>query len=94
MIQEELQKLEKLAILASSKLLEMREENEQLKKKLSEVSSALDTKEQEIEHFKNKIKISNIVDNQPVNPEQSTEMSEQINNYIQEIDHLITYLSE
>ena len=94
MIQEELQKLEKLAQQASSKLLEIREENEQLKQKLSEVSSALDKKEQEIEHFKNKIKISNIVDNQPVNPEQSTEMSELINNYIQEIDHLITYLSE
>ena len=94
MIQEELQKLEKLALQASSKLLEIREENELLKQKLSEVSSTLGKKEQEIEHFKNKIKISNIVDNQPVNPEQSTEMSEQINNYIQEIDHLITYLSE
>ncbi|PZX61330.1 hypothetical protein LV84_00318 [Algoriphagus ratkowskyi] len=94
MIQEELQKLEKLALQASSKLLEIREENEQLKQKLSEVSSTLGKREQEIEHFKNKIKISNIVDNQRVNPEQSTEMSEQINNYIQEIDHLITYLSE
>ncbi len=86
--------MEKLAHQASSKLLEIREENELLKQKLSEVSSTLGKKEQEIEHFKNKIKISNIVDNQPVNPEQSTEMSEQINNYIQEIDHLITYLSE
>jgi uncharacterized membrane protein YjjP (DUF1212 family) len=94
MIQEELQKLEKLALQASSKLLEISEENQQLKQKLSEVSIALDKKEQEIEHFKNKIKISNIVDNQPVNPEQSTEMSDLINNYIQEIDHLITYLSE
>lgn len=94
MIQEELQKLEKLALQASSKLLEISEENRQLKQKLSEVSTALDKKEQEIGHFKNKIKISNIVDNQPVNPEQSTEMSDLINNYIQEIDHLITYLSE
>lgn len=94
MIQEELQKLEKLAHQASSKLLEISEENRQLKQKLSEVSNALGKKEQEIEHFKNKIKISNIVDNQPVNPEQSTEMSDLINNYIQEIDHLITYLSE
>ena len=94
MIQEELQKLEKLALRASSKLLEVSAENQQLKQKLSEVSTALGNKEQEIEHFKNKIKISNIVDNQPVNPEQSTEMSDLINNYIQEIDHLITYLSE
>lgn len=94
MIQEELQKLEKLAHQTSKKLLELSEENEQLRQKISEANSTLERKEQEIEHFKNKIKISNIVDSRPVNPEESTEMSELINNYIQEIDHLITYLSE
>jgi len=94
MIQEELQKLEKLAQQASVKLLELSEENKQLKQKLAESTVSLGDREQEIEHFKNKIKISNIVDNRPVNPEESTEMSELINNYIQEIDHLITYLSE
>ena len=94
MIQEELQKLEKLAQSASQRLLELNEENQQLKQKLSEVNDTLGKKEQEIEHFKNKIKISNIVDNRPVSPEESAEMSDLINNYIQEIDHLITYLSE
>ncbi len=94
MIHEELQKLEKLAQQASKRLLEMTEENEQLKQKINEVSATLGLREQEIEHFKNKIKISNIVDNRPVNPEDSTEMSDLINNYIKEIDHLITYLSE
>jgi chromosome segregation ATPase len=94
MIREELQKLEKLATKASERILEISTENHHLKLKLKEVSMTLTEKEQEIEHFKNKIKISNIVDNQPVNPEQSTEMSDLINNYIQEIDHLITYLSE
>ncbi len=94
MISEELQKLEKLAQQASKKLLQTIEENEQLKKQLSETTASLTQKEQEIEHFKNKIKISNIVDNRPVNPGDSSEMSDLINNYIQEIDHLITYLSE
>ncbi|UZD24540.1 hypothetical protein PBT90_14205 [Algoriphagus halophytocola] len=94
MIQEELQKLEKLAQSASQRLLELNEENQQLKQKLAEVNLTLGKKEQEIEHFKNKIKISNIVDNRPVSPEESAEMSDLINNYIQEIDHLITYLSE
>lgn len=94
MISEELQKLEKLAQQASKKLLQTVEENEQLKNRLSETTTSLAQKEQEIEHFKNKIKISNIVDNRPVNPGDSNEMSELINNYIQEIDHLITYLSE
>ena len=94
MISEELQKLEKLAHQTSKKLLQTIEENEQLKKRLSDTTASLTQKEQEIEHFKNKIKISNIVDNRPVNPGDSSEMSDLINNYIQEIDHLITYLSE
>ena len=94
MISEELQKLERLALEASSKLLETKQENEQLKKQLMMVQNILGQKEQELEHFKNKIKISNIVDNRPVNPIDSSEMSDLINNYIQEIDHLIAYLSE
>lgn len=94
MIHEELQKLEKLASLVSKKLETVTAENEQLKARLAELEQGIEKKEQEIHHFKNKIKISNIVDNRPVNPEDATEMSDLINNYIQEIDHLITYLSE
>lgn len=94
MIQEELQKLEKLAIQASKKLSELTEENQQLKMNLVNVNQSLAEKEQEIEHFKNRIKISNIVENRPVSPGDSNEMSDLINNYIQEIDHLITYLSD
>lgn len=94
MIHEELQKLEKLAQQVSKKLESVTAENEQLKAQLAQLENGIQEKEQEIHHFKNKIKISNIVDNRPVNPEDATEMSDLINNYIQEIDHLITYLSE
>lgn len=94
MITEELQKLEKLALQASRKLYETLEENEKLKIQLSEVHLILDKKVEKIEHFKNKIKISNIVDNRPVNPRDSSEMSDLINNYIREIDQLIAYLSK
>ena len=94
MIQEELQKLERLAVQASKKIEALYAENEQLRVRLSALESEIQHKEQEIQHFKNKIKISNIVDNRPVNPEDAAEMSDLINNYIQEIDHLITYLSE
>jgi predicted nucleic acid-binding Zn-ribbon protein len=94
MIHEELQKLEKLAVLASKKIEALDAENEQLKAKMVDLEQKIQDKEQEIHHFKNKIKISNIVDNRPVNSEDATEMSDLINNYIQEIDHLITYLSE
>lgn len=94
MIHEELQKLERLAVQAGKKLESISAENEQLRARLVQLEQEIQGKEQEIHHFKNKIKISNIVDNRPVNPEDATEMSDLINNYIQEIDHLITYLSE
>ena len=94
MIHEELQKLERLAVQASKKIEALGAENELLKEKLAQLEQEIQEKEQEIHHFKNKIKISNIVDNRPVNSEDATEMSDLINNYIQEIDHLITYLSE
>lgn len=94
MIQEELQKLENLAVQVSKKVEALTIENEQLRARLSALEGVIEDKDQEILHFKNKIKISNIVDNRPVNPEDAAEMSDLINNYIQEIDHLITYLSE
>jgi cell division septum initiation protein DivIVA len=94
MIQEELQKLERLAVLAAKKLEALNAENEQLRHRLSALEHEIQRKDQEIYHFKNRIKISNIVDNRPVNPEDAAEMSDLINKYIQEIDQLITYLSE
>jgi len=94
MIHDELQKLEKLSHRIQQRLVDVNEENLRLNNRVEELKEELKQKEQEIEHFKNKIKISNIVDNRMVNPEDSTEMRDLINNYIQEIDHLITYLSE
>lgn len=94
MIHDELQKLEKLAHKIQAKLQEVKAQNEELRVQNSALSSELKEKEQEIEHFKNKIKISNIVDNRTVNPEDSTEMKDLIDNYIKEIDQLITYLSD
>jgi len=94
MIQKELQKLEKLARQASLRISELSAENQLLKEKLGQAESQLSQRVQEIENFKNKIKITNIVDNRTVNPEDSAEMSELINNYIKEIDQLIDYLSE
>lgn len=79
---------------AGKKLESISADNERLRAHVSRLEVEIQEKEQEIHHFKNKIKISNIVDNRPVNPEDATEMSDLINNYIQEIDHLITYLSE
>ncbi len=94
MIHDELQKLEKLATKIQGRVEELRLENGKLKQQNEELTSQLSQKEQEIDHFKNKIKISNIVDNRKVNPEDSTEMKDLIDRYIKEIDQLITHLSD
>ena len=94
MIHEELQKLEKLSVQVSKKVEALTAENERLNARLAELEQQVQEKDVALDHFKNKIKISNIVDNRPVNPEDAAEMSDLINTYIQEIDQLITYLSE
>ncbi|MEY3564765.1 MAG: hypothetical protein RJA23_935 [Bacteroidota bacterium] len=94
MIHEELQKLEKLSVQVSKKVEALTAENERLNARLVEVEQQVQEKDVALDHFKNKIKISNIVDNRPVSPEDTGEMSDLINSYIQEIDQLITHLSE
>ena len=94
MIHEELQKLEKLSVQVSKKVEALTAENERLNARLAELEAQVQEKEVSLDHFKNKIKISNIVDNRPVSPEDTVEMSDLINSYIQEIDQLIAYLSE
>jgi len=94
MIHEELQKLEKLSVQVSKKVEALTAENERLNARLAELEAQLQEKDVALDNFKNKIKISNIVDNRPVSPEDTVEMSDLINSYIQEIDQLITYLSE
>jgi cell division septum initiation protein DivIVA len=93
MIHEELQKLEKLSVQVSKKIEVLTAENERLNARLAELEKQVQERDVTLDNFKNKIKISNIV-NQPVNPEDTGEMSDLIKSYIQEIDKLIAYLSE
>jgi hypothetical protein len=94
MIHEELQKLEKLSVQVTKKVEALTAENELLNARLVELEKQLQERDVTLDNFKNKIKISNIVENRPVNPEDTGEMSDLINSYIQEIDQLIAYLSE
>lgn len=94
MIHEELQKLEKLSVQVTKKVEALTAENELLNARLVELEKQLQERDVTLDNFKNKIKISNIVENRPVNPEDTGEMSDLINSYIQEIDQLITHLSE
>ncbi len=94
MIHEELQKLEKLSVQVTKKVEALTAENELLNARLVELEKQLQERDVTLDNFKNKIKISNIVENRPVNPEDTGEISDLINSYIQEIDQLIAYLSE
>ena len=94
MIHEELQKLEKLSVQVTKKVEALTAENELLNARLVELEKQLQERDVTLDNFKNKIKISNIVENRPVNPEDTGEMSDLINSYIQDIDQLIAYLSE
>ena len=94
MIHEELQKLEKLSVQVSKKVEALTAENELLNARLLELEKQVQERDVTLDNFKNKIKISNMVENRPVNSEDTGEMSDLINSYIQEIDQLIAYLSE
>ncbi len=94
MIHEELQKLEKLSVQVSKKVEALTAENERLNARVASLEQEVQEKEVALDHFKNKIKISNIVDNRPVSPDETGEMSDLSNSYVQEVDQLVTHLSE
>ncbi|WP_143961962.1 hypothetical protein [Litoribacter populi] len=94
MIHEELDRLERLAYQVSKKIQHLEEEKSLLEERLSKAESKLKEKDDALDHFKNQIKISKIVNNIPVENMESAELRERINNYIKEIDKVITYLSE
>ena len=93
MIHDELQRLERLAGQVTRKIQQIEEENASLKQELAEAKNRIREKEESLEHFKNQIKISKIVNNIPVENKASTELKERINNYIKEIDKIVDYLS-
>ena len=93
MIHDELQRLERLANQVTRKIQLMEQENAALKQELAEVQKLVLEKEESLEHFKNQIKISKIVNNIPVENKASAELKERIDNYIKEIDKIVDYLS-
>ena len=94
MIHEELHRLERLAGQVTRKIQQVEQENSALKQELAEMKDRVRQKEESLEYFKNQIKISKIVNNIPVESIASAELKERINNYIKDIDKIVTYLSE
>ncbi|UJP65325.1 hypothetical protein [Mongoliitalea daihaiensis] len=94
MIHESLQRTEKLVQQLGKKLQQSQKDNEALQSELISLRNQLDSKERTLEDFKNQIKIAKLVNSIPVEDLESAELREKINNYIQEIDNIIAYLSE
>lgn len=68
--------------------------NQDLKNKNEELKNLLNSKEQQIQDFQNKIKISTIVDSISVGDSEATEVKIKIDDYIKEIDNCINQLSK
>ncbi|GGZ39886.1 hypothetical protein GCM10007049_36610 [Echinicola pacifica] len=94
MIHEELQHLQQLANKVTKKMDFLEQENHALRQRVGSLLEELQEKEESLEYFKNQIKISKIVNNIPVENMASAELRNRIDNYIKEIDKIITYLSE
>lgn len=93
MIHDELQRLEKLSGQVTRKIQQIEQENNVLKHELADAKKQVQQQEESLEHYKNQIKISKIVNNIPVESKASAEMKERINSYIKEIDKIVDYLS-
>ncbi|GAB2995426.1 hypothetical protein GCM10027284_12590 [Cyclobacterium sediminis] len=93
-VYEELQRLDNLAEQVENKVKLLEQENTALKNQLLVYQKRLSDQEEALEDFKNQIKISKIVRNIPVENKASAELRGRIDDYIKEIDKIITYLSE
>jgi hypothetical protein len=93
-LNNELQSLErKIRMLMTQHAKELKG-NDDLRNKNEELKKLLESKEQQIQDFQNKIKISTIVDSISVGESEATEVKIKIDDYIKEIDNCITQLSK
>ncbi len=90
----ELQSLERKLILLINDHKGLKGENELLKTQNNEMKQFLKAKEEQIDNFKNKDKITKLVDGVVVSGGDTTELKQVINEYIKEIDQCIAHLSE
>lgn len=93
-LSNELQSLERKIRLLMTQYTQEKKQNEDLKNQNMELKSLLNSKEQQILDFQNKIKISTIADSISVGETESTEVKSKIDDYIKEIDKCINQLSK
>lgn len=93
-LNNELQALERKIRLLMTQYSQEKKSNDDLKNQNVELKSLLDSKEQQIQDFHNKIKISTIVDSISVGDSEAAEVKSKIDDYIKEIDKCINQLSK
>lgn len=72
----------------------LKDEASFLKVENQELKAMMRTKEEQIQHFQNKIKISKLVDNIHSEENGTSELKKKIDSYIKEIDKCIAHLSK
>ena len=93
-LNNELQALERKIRLLMTQYSQEKKSSSDLKNQNLELKSLLNSKEQQIQDFQNKIKISTIVDSISVGDSEATEVKSKIDDYIKEIDKCINQLSK
>ena len=93
-LNNELQTLERKIRLLMTQYSQEKKSKEDLINQNEELKSLLNSKEQQISDFQNKIKISTIVDSISVGESEATEVKNKIDDYIKEIDKCINQLSK
>jgi phage shock protein A len=71
----------------------LREEIHQLKTENQELRQLLQSREEQLEHFRNQAKIAKLVDNLRSEDGSASELKKKVDDYIREIDKCIAYLS-
>jgi hypothetical protein len=90
----ELQALERKIRLLLANHTSLKKDIEVLKAENQQLKSLINIKEDQLDRFQNKIKISTIVDRISVGEGEVKEVKDKINDYIKEIDRCINQLSK
>lgn len=85
--------LERKVLVLVNEHKKLKDEVKILKTENQELKAGIHSRDEQLYNFKNQIKISKIVDN--INPEDGSvsELKKKVDEYIQEIDKCILYLS-
>lgn len=90
----EIEALERKLIILINEYGSLKQENIELKRENQDLRSALKLKDNQIDSFQNKIKISKIVDYVSTGENNIPELKQKIDDYIREIDKCILLLNK